>query len=69
MYYFSDPELEKSIPYGVYDITSKSGFVSVRIMHDTATFAVETIRRWWYKLGQEHYLEAKRLIITCDGGG
>jgi transposase len=66
---FPDKELGKVIPYGVYDEATNSGWVSVGIDHDTAEFAVETVRRWWRHMGSEVYPQAKRLLITADGGG
>jgi len=66
---FMDPELGKVNPYGVYDPTSNVGWVSVGTDHDTAEFAVETIRRWWQHMGREHYPDAAELLITADGGG
>ena len=66
---FMDKELGKVTPYGVFDIASNEGWVSVGIDHDTAQFATETIRRWWEEMGQERYPEAKQLLITADGGG
>ena len=66
---FPDKELGKAIPYGVYDETTNSGWVSVGIDHDTAEFAVETVRRWWRHMGSQVYPQAKRLLITADGGG
>ena len=63
------PELGRAIPYGVYDLATNSGWVSVGVDHDTSTFAVETIRRWWRSLGSQLYPQAKRLLITADGGG
>lgn len=66
---FLDPELGKAIPYGVYDVTTNQGWVSVGIDHDTARFAVEAIRRWWHKMGVERYRNARKLLITADGGG
>lgn len=56
-------------PYGVYDLTQNAGWVSVGIDHDTATFAVESIRRWWYLMGQACYPKAVELLIIADGGG
>ena len=56
-------------PYGVYDVATNAGWVSVGTDHDTATFAVETIRRWWNSMGQPTYPQAKSLLITADGGG
>jgi hypothetical protein len=69
VYDFIDKKLGKAIPYGVYDITKNKGFVSVGIDHDTAEFAVETIRRWWNGIGQQTYPTASNLYITADGGG
>ena len=69
MHDFAIPELGRVAPYGVYDLAANSGWVSVGLDHDTASFAVETIRRWWHAMGQEKYPEAKQLIITADGGG
>ncbi len=57
---FLDPELGKATPYGVYDSTHNEGWVSVGIDHDTAAFAVDSIRRWWQKMGQPRYPGAKR---------
>lgn len=68
-YDFVDKELGKANPYGVYDIADNSAWVSVGTDHDTATFAVSTIRRWWFSMGKELYPEAKKLVITADGGG
>ena len=56
-------------PYGVYDFKNKLGWVNVGTDKDTAEFAVESIRRWWYKLGCKHYPDASGLLITADGGG
>ena len=66
---FVDPELGKAIPYGVYDMTANAGWVSVGVDHDTAEFAVETVRRWWRQMGRLAYPQAERLLITADGGG
>ena len=66
---FKIPELGKAVPYGVYDIAANAGWISVGIDHDTAAFAVESIRRWWHELGQSRYRRAKRLLITADCGG
>ena len=66
---FMIPELGKASPYGVYDLTHNVGWVNVGIDHDTAAFAVESIRRWWYTMGQKRYPEAKKLLITADSGG
>jgi DNA-binding phage protein len=66
---FLIPELGKVAPYGIYDMTHNLGWVNVGIDHDTAAFAVESIRRWWYSMGQPLYPEARQLLITADGGG
>ena len=66
---FPDPERGKVIPYGVYDVAANAGWVSVGSDHDTSEFAVETLRRWWRKMGRPAYPQAQRLLITCDGGG
>ena len=66
---FIDRELGRAVPYGIYDIADNKGWVSVGVDHDTAAFAVNTIRRWWSTMGQERYPNAKRLMITADGGG
>jgi hypothetical protein len=66
---FIDPELGRANPYGVYDIGADDAWVSVGTDHDTAAFAVQTIRRWWLSMGCKRYPQAKRLIITADGGG
>jgi hypothetical protein len=66
---FPDPELGKANPYGVYDQGANVGWVSVGIDHDTAEFAVESIRRWWHKMGRSRYPDATKLLITADCGG
>ena len=66
---FIDDELGKVAPYGVYDVMANIGWVSVGIDHDTAEFAVHSIRRWWLEMGQPMYARAKRLLITADCGG
>ncbi len=66
---FKDKQLGKAIPYGVYDIASNQGWVSIGIDHDTAQFAVNSIRSWWQHLGQQRYPSTKRLQITADCGG
>ncbi len=66
---FPDKEQGKVIPYGVYDLATNTGWVSVGVDHDTAEFAVATLRRWWHHLGREVYPQARRLLITADGGG
>jgi len=66
---FMDAELGKAIPYGVYDVAANAGWVNVGTDHDTAAFAVESIRRWWRSMGQDTYPHARRLLITADAGG
>jgi len=66
---FIDRQLGKANPYGVYDLAADTGWVSVGTDHDTAAFAVETIRRWWNTTGINVYPSASRLLITADGGG
>jgi hypothetical protein len=66
---FPDKGLGKAIPYGVYDLTCNRGWVSVGIDHDTARFAVESIRRWWSEMGKPSYPTAEQILITADGGG
>ena len=66
---FIDKELGKVAPYGVYDLTANQGWVSVGIDHDTAEFAVESIRRWWQEMGSLLYTKTKRLLITADWWG
>ena len=62
-------ELGRAVPYGVYDLAANAGWVSVGMDNDTAEFAVQTIRRWWYEVGRIRYPDAKHLVITADGGG
>lgn len=66
---FIIPELGRANPYGVYDLAHNKGWVSVGTDHDTAAFAVSTIRSWWGGMGQSLYPAAKHLLITADGGG
>jgi transposase len=66
---FIDKGLGKAIPYGVYDMAANAGWVSVGVDHDTAEFAVESLRRWWRNMGVRANPRAKRLLITADGGG
>jgi transposase len=63
------PAKGKAIPYGVYDLTRNAGWVSVGIDHDTAAFAVNSIRRWWRTMGRRAYPRARTLLITADSGG
>jgi DDE family transposase len=69
VYDFIDKEKGKVTPYGVYDVGANTGWVSVGTDHDTAAFAVQTIRTWWQKAGQPAYPDAARLLICADGGG
>jgi hypothetical protein len=57
------------VPYGVYNLAANSGWVSVGVDHDTAAFAVNSIRQWWLTVGRARYPEATRLLIIADGGG
>ncbi|MFI6505681.1 ISAzo13 family transposase [Nonomuraea typhae] len=66
---FPDAQLGKAIPYGIYDLAADSGWVNVGTDHDTAAFAVESIRRWWNGAGHRAYPDARRLLITADAGG
>jgi hypothetical protein len=66
---FPDKELGKVVPYGVYDLVANTGWVNVGTDHDTAAFAVESIRRWWHSAGHLAYPHATRLLITADAGG
>ena len=69
VYDFLSEAVGRAIPYGVYDLAANAGWVSVGIDHDTAAFAVQTIRRWWQDVGGRRYPRARRLVITADGGG
>ena len=62
-------ELGRAVPYGIYDLAANAGWVSVGMNHDTAAFAVQTIRRWWGEVGRVCYPHATQLTITADGGG
>jgi hypothetical protein len=66
---FPDPQLGKAIPYGVYDLASNEGWVSVGIDHDTAEFAAASLRRWWQVMGAKRFPHATKLMITAAGGG
>jgi len=66
---FLIPELGRATPYSIYDLAQNTGWVSVGVDHDTAAFAVESIRRWWQSMGQPVYPKAQRLLITADAGG
>lgn len=69
VYDFIDKENGKAVPYGVYDIAGNEGLVNVGISHDTATFAVSSIRNWWEQMGKERYPQAGKIFINADGGG
>ena len=68
-YDFIIKDLGKATPYGVYDIMKNAGFVNVGLSCDTAEFAVESIKKWWYEMGRKSYPKAKRIYITADSGG
>jgi hypothetical protein len=66
---FKDPDLGKAIPYGVYELDRNAGWVNVGVDHDTAEFAVESLRGWWRTMGAHAYPRADRLLVTADCGG
>ena len=66
---FPDPAVPKAVPYGIYDLAANTGWVSVGCDGDTAAFAVETLRRWWAKVGAPTYPAAQRLLVCADAGG
>jgi hypothetical protein len=66
---FPGDAVGKAIPYGIYDVASNDGFVSVGIDHDTPVFAVKSIEAWWKQVGQQRYPKARELFITADAGG
>jgi Rhodopirellula transposase DDE domain len=66
---FPDPTLGKAIPYGVYDLGRNTGWVGVGVDHDTAAFAVQSLRRWWQQVGSHAYPRAERLLVCADAGG
>jgi hypothetical protein len=68
-FFFTGPDVEQAIPYGIYDITRNTGWVNVGVDHDTSVFAVESVRRWWKVRGSRDYPAASRLLITADAGG
>jgi hypothetical protein len=68
-FFFTGPDVEQAIPYGIYDLTRNTGWVNVGVDHDTSVFAVESIRRWWQARGRRDYPQASRLLITADAGG
>lgn len=69
VYDFRTQARGRAVPYGVYDVTANRGWVSVGMDHDTAEFAVGTLRRWWHQMGQGYYQEATEMLIVADGGG
>jgi hypothetical protein len=69
VYDFAIPELGRVNPYGIYDLGANRGWVSVGLDHDTAAFAVATIRHWWAESGRVRYPQSRRLLISADGGG
>ncbi len=69
MHDFVIPDLGRATPYGVYDVAANAGWVNGGLDHDTATCAVESIRRWWDGAGRARYPQARQLLITADGGG
>ncbi|MEU8276573.1 ISAzo13 family transposase [Microbispora bryophytorum] len=68
-FFCTGPNVEQAIPYGIYDIGANTGWVNVGIDHDTSTFAVASIRRWWQARGRLDYPDASRVLITADAGG
>lgn len=69
VYDFIDKDLGKAVPYGIYDLAANEGFVNVGISADTAEFAVNSIRKWWFEVGKELYPSSSELYINADGGG
>jgi len=69
VYDFVDKQVGKAIPYGIYDVGRNTGWVNVGQDHDTAQFAIESLRRWWQSVGAPTYPQAERLLICADGGG
>ena len=69
MYDFMQFAVGKAVPYGIYDMKLNEGYVNVGIDHDTAEFAVQSIRKWWNSMEKKRYPDAKKLLITADGGG
>jgi transposase len=68
-FFFTGPDVEQAIPYGIYDLTRNTGWVNVGVDHDTCVFVVASIRRWWQARGRRDYPQASRLLITADAGG
>jgi hypothetical protein len=69
VYDFIDKKLGKVSPYGIYDLSRNEGFVNIGTSYDTAEFAVNSIRMWWYEMGIDTYVNAKKMLITADCGG
>ncbi len=69
MHDFADPKLSKAIPYGIYDLSFNTGWVNVGIDHDTACFAVESIRHWWYSMGEELDPDSQKIMMAADSCG
>jgi hypothetical protein len=67
--FFTGPDVEQAIGYGIYDLTRNTGWVNVGVDHDTCVFAVASICRWWRARGSRDYPKASRLLITADAGG
>ena len=68
-YDFPSLSVGRAIPYGVYDVQRNEGLVNIGVSHETAAFAVETIRQWWQRVGRHTYNHTKRLLLCADGGG
>jgi hypothetical protein len=68
VYDFPITDLGRATPHGIYDVARNEGWVNVGIDHDTAAFAVESIRRWWQAVGHVEYPQVRRLLINADGG-
>ncbi|GLW99408.1 ISAzo13 family transposase [Microtetraspora sp. NBRC 16547] len=68
-FFFTGPDVQQAIPYGIYDVAANTGWVNVGVDHDTSVFVVESIRRWWKARGSHDYPKASRLLITADAGG
>ncbi|MDR1658329.1 MAG: ISAzo13 family transposase [Deltaproteobacteria bacterium] len=66
---FPDPKLDRANPYGVYNLNSNTGFVNIGTNHDTAAFAVASIKCWWYEVGYELFRNCSEMLITADSGG
>src|SRR5205085_1867198 len=68
-YDFPDPEVNKAIPYGIYDLANNAALVNVGTDHDTPQFAARSVEKWWKTMGSVRYPNAKELFITADAGG